>query len=44
VGVRRLIILAMIGTRVYAQFFSSGVSGVGIGSSSRCLLGRDCNR
>jgi len=37
----RLIILVMMGTRIDAQSFSKEV---GTGSSSHCLLGRDCNR
>ena len=37
----RFIILVMMGTRIDAQSFSKEV---GIGSSSHCLFGRDCNR
>ena len=37
---KRLIILVMMGTRIDAHSFSKEV---GIGSSSHCLLGRDCN-
>ena len=37
----RLIILVMMGTRIDEQSFSKEV---GIGSSSHCLFGRDCNR
>ena len=37
----RLTIFVMMGTRMDAQSFSKKV---GIGSSSHCLLGRDCNR
>ena len=39
----RLIILVMTRTRIDAQSFSKEVH-VGMGSSSHCLLGRDCNR
>ena len=38
---QRLIILVIMGTRIAAQSFNKEV---GIGSSSHCLLGRDCNR
>ena len=37
----RLTIFVMMGPRIDAQSFSKKV---GIGSSSHCLLGRDCNR
>ena len=37
----RLTIFVIMGTRMDAQPFSKEV---GIGSSSHCLLGRDCNR
>ena len=40
----RLIILVMIGKRIDAHSFNKDVGLVGMGSSSHCLFGRDCNR